>query len=165
MDSTRDAQGKMEVCTMTPTPPEATPHRASEPAQPSTTPPRVLIVDDDAGIRDVLNRLFTDDGFNAICCGTTQKALAVLAGEPVQLVVTDLRLAGGTGIELIHHVRARYVELPGIIVLTAVRPVHAAAELEQLERMGARVIAKPFDVDDLLGVAHALTGWAGHSLQ
>lgn len=164
MNSTRDAQGEPLVRTGTPALPEAMSEHAVGPKQPHIAPPRVLIVDDDADILDVLNMLFTDDGFNAVCCGTTELALAALAGEPVQLVVTDLRLAGGTGIELIHHVRARYAELPGIIVLTAVRPAHAAAELEQLERMGARIIAKPFDIDDLLGTARALTNWAGRSL-
>lgn len=162
MHSTRDAQGGSEERAITPASQGAMPASARE--QVPSKPPCVLIVDDDADILNVLGMLFTDDGFRPICCGTTEMAQAALTDGPVQLVITDLRLAGSTGIELIHHVQARYADLPGIIVLTAVRPTHAADELEQLERLGVRVIAKPFDIDDLLGVARALTGWPGRSL-
>lgn len=128
------------------------------------TPPRILIVDDDADILNVLEMLFTDDGFRPVCCKSSEAALTAFAAEPAQLVITDLRLVGGTGADLIHQVRARYGYLPGVIVLTAVRPGHADVALEQIARMGGRIMAKPFDIDELLDVARALTGWPGRAL-
>jgi len=108
--------------------------------------------------------LFTDDGFRPVCCNTNEAALTALAAEPVQLVITDLRLVSGTGIDLIRQVRVQYGDMPGVIVLTAVRPGHADVEMEQIARMGGRIMAKPFDIDDLLDVARALTGWPGRAL-
>lgn len=125
------------------------------------TPPCVLIVDDDADLLDVLEMLLTDDGFRAVSCNTTEEALAALMAESVQLVITDLRLVGSSGLDLIHHMQTLSLPVPSTIVLTAVRPLHAAAELEQIERLGVRIIAKPFDIDDLLAAAREMTGWLG----
>lgn len=131
----------------------------SEPSE--MTPPRVLIVDDDSDILDVLEMLFTDDGFSTTCCGTSEAARAALAANSVNLVITDLRLVGSTGTDLVAHVRTLYGNAPAVIVLTAVQPTHASAELARIAQLGAQVIAKPFDIDDLLTVARRLTGWPG----
>jgi DNA-binding response OmpR family regulator len=128
------------------------------------TPPLVLIVDDDSDILDVLDMLFTDDGFRTVCCGTSEAALAALAAEPAQLLITDLRLAGGTGLDLIRNARALYGDVPRVIVLTALRPAHDSTEARQVEQLGAHVITKPFDIDDLLGIARRLTDWPGDTL-
>ncbi len=121
------------------------------------TPPCVLIVDDDADLLDVLEMLLTDDGFRTVSCNTTEEALAALAVEPVQLVITDLRLGGGSGLALIRYLQTLSPQAPSTMVLTAVRPSSAAAELEQIERFGVRIIAKPFDVDDLLAAVREMT--------
>ena len=126
--------------------------------------PLVLIVDDDTDILDVLDMLFTDDGFRTVCCSTSEAALAALAAEPAHLLITDLRLAGGTGLDLIRDVRALYGDVPSVIVLTALRPALGSTEATQVGQLGVHVIAKPFDIDDLLGVARRLTGWPGGTL-
>ncbi|MGH2514822.1 MAG: response regulator [Ktedonobacterales bacterium] len=126
--------------------------------------PRVLIVDDDTDILDVLDMLFTDDGFSTICCGTSEAARAALAVNQIQLFITDLRLVGSTGLDLVAQVRTLHGTGPGVIVLTAVQPAHAASELAQITQLGAHVITKPFDIDDLLNTARRLTGWPGRPL-
>lgn len=125
------------------------------------TPPRVLIVDDDADLLDVLEMLLSDDGFRTVPCTTVEAALVALTAEPVQLIITDLRLVGGSGLDLLRHIRTLAPQTPNTIVLTAIRPAYAEAELEQIERLGVRVLAKPFDIDDLLAVARKMTGWPG----
>lgn len=125
------------------------------------TPPCVLIVDDDADILDVLEMLLTDDGFRAVPCNTTEAALTMLSAEPIELLITDLRLVGGSGLDLIRHVQTLPGAVPGLIVLTAAGP--AQAELKQIEQIGARIITKPFDIDDLLAAARKVTGWPGRT--
>lgn len=164
MDPIRDRDDEPEARPIAPTAAEVTLRLAVSDKLAPITPPRVLIVDDDADILAVLELLFTDDGFKPICCGTNEAALAALAADAFQLIITDLRLVGGTGLDLIRHVRAMYSTLPGLIVLTAMRPSHAAAELDQIVQLGGRVIAKPFDIDDLLGAARTLTGWPGRAM-
>lgn len=164
MDPTRDPRDTLDARTTTPDSTEATTRVAYAGETPPMTPPHVLIVDDDSDILDVLEMLFTDDGFQAVCCGTSEAARSVLATQVVQLLITDLRLVGGTGLDLIQHARTLYGNQPGVIVLTAMGPTHATAELEQVGQLGARIIAKPFDIDDLLSAARALTGWPGRAL-
>jgi two-component system, NtrC family, response regulator PilR len=131
---------------------------------PSTQPPRALIVDDDADIRDVLGLLLREDGFVTSLCPTLQQAIAQLDAETFDLLITDRRLSGGDGLDLIRYVLQRPADGSGgirIILLTAARPPVAEAELPLLREASVQVIGKPFDIDQILEKARALTGWPG----
>lgn len=123
--------------------------------------PHVLIVDDDADIREVVELIFIEDGCSAITCATSKAALAILQAQHVNLLVTDLRLPGGDGANLIRYIAAMPEPRPGIILLTAMRTLDALPERATLQALGGRVIAKPFDVDMLLAIGRELTGWPG----
>jgi len=165
MDPTPHQRGKLDKRNMTSVPPVEIMSRVGLAAEPTPIgPPRVLIVDDDADILAVLEMIFTDDGFLTVCCDKSEIALAELSANPIQLLITDLRLVGGTGLDLIRQLRALYDGVPGVIVLTAVRPTHVGIEPDQIAQLNARVIAKPFDIEDLLSTARTLTGWPGHPL-
>lgn len=125
--------------------------------------PHVLIVDDDADIRAVLEMIFTEDGYAATACDTGDAALDVLQTRTISLLVTDLRLPGGGGTKLIRYIAAAPEPHPGIIVLTAMRSLDAIAELATLQALGGRVVTKPFDMEPLLAIAHELTGWPGRA--
>lgn len=140
--------------------PHDAPNRGA--AGPSSTP-HVLIVDDDADIRAVLEMIFTEDGYTASTCDACDAALHVLQTHAISLLVTDLRLPGGGGTGLIHHIAAAPEPRPNIIVLTAMRSLDAIAELTLLRDLGGRVVTKPFDMETLLAIAHELTGWPGRA--
>lgn len=79
----------------------------------ASVPPGVLFVDDEegvlAGLRTSLRKLRRDYTFHFALGGA--EALDVLAAEPVQLVVTDMRMPGMNGVELLRQVKARYPDV------------------------------------------------------
>ena len=82
------------------------------------TPPGVLFVDDDegvlAGLRTSLRKLRREYTFSFARGGA--EALAVLEGEPVQVVVTDMRMPGMNGVELLRQVKADHPEIVRIVL-------------------------------------------------
>jgi PAS domain S-box-containing protein len=79
--------------------------------------PRVLLVDDEKVIRDVLTGELSDRGFQVIEAENGAAALALLeAGEAVELIVTDLTMPGIDGVALIHAAQKRNQRLPAILL-------------------------------------------------
>jgi signal transduction histidine kinase len=79
--------------------------------------PRVLLVDDEKVIRDVLTGELSDRGFQVIEAENGDAALALLeAGEAVELIVTDLTMPGINGVALIHAAQQRNQRLPAILL-------------------------------------------------
>ncbi|TWB39088.1 sigma-54-dependent transcriptional regulator [Nitrospirillum pindoramense] len=93
----------------------------------------VLIVDDDAALRDALGEVVGDCGHTARPAPSGEAALAILANEAVDAMVLDLRMPGLDGMEVLRRVRDRFTTLP-VTVLTA----HAtAANTIEAMRLGA----------------------------
>jgi DNA-binding NtrC family response regulator len=115
---------------------------------------RILIIDDDPAMVQVVTDLCKEDGHTPIPYASGQKALDFMLGHSPQLILTDLRMGEVSGMDIL---RAARLTLPGIpvIMLTANRQLEAA-----LEAMRAGVfdyIPKPFNVEDLrLAVRRAL---------
>ena len=125
--------------------------------------PRVVLVDDDEDILDVLNIIFTEDGFRTVPCATHEEAIDALRAQQADLLVTDLRLAGSDGLDLIRFAQSLSPQPPNVILLTAVRLASAEATLSALQTVGAQVVNKPFDIDQLIGIARHITGWPGNN--
>lgn len=138
---------------------------APDQAEETPSGPHVLIVDDDADIREVEDLIFREDGFTTTACATSKDALVVLQSRTVHLLVTDLRLPGGDGGGLIRHVAAMPDPRPSVILLTAMRATNVPAETAALQAIGGRILSKPFDVEVLIAAARELTGWPGTSTQ
>ena len=122
------------------------------PADPSGGP-RVLVVDDDAGIRDVLCQALTDEGYAVRCAAEGRAGLELLDAWHPHLVLLDLMMPGVDGWTF----RARQLASEGaehvpVIVLSAAYPL-----LIQEAMQPAAVLGKPFDLDRLLGLVPALT--------
>src|ERR1041385_9457040 len=62
--------------------------------------PTILVVDDEAIIRQQLERLYVTTGFKVAVCASGEDALKRLEAEDIDLIITDIRLPGMTGIEL-----------------------------------------------------------------
>ncbi|MFN7142198.1 MAG: sigma-54-dependent transcriptional regulator, partial [Myxococcota bacterium] len=107
---------------------------------------RVLVVDDEPSIRKVLQAHLGRDGHAVETAGDGAEAIDRLAGEPFDLVITDLKMPGVGGLELLAHVRQNLPGLP-LIVITAHGTVDSAVEALKL---GAHdYITKPFDHAEL----------------
>jgi DNA-binding response OmpR family regulator len=77
---------------------------------------RVLIVDDDPLIRDLLQAYLSQEGYTVHCAATAEQAEALLAEQPVELVMLDIRLPGKDGLTLTRELRVR--SEVGIILIT-----------------------------------------------
>lgn len=103
---------------------------------------RILVVDDEPSIRKVLYAHLTRDGHEVQAVADGFEALRSLAEEPWNLVITDLRMPGLGGMELLAHIHVHQPGLP-VVVLTAHATVEAAIEAMKL---GAHdFLTKPFD--------------------
>jgi DNA-binding response OmpR family regulator len=115
------------------------PAPARQPESEVGTGPRVLVVDDDRAIRDLVGTLLEDEGYAVRCVGDGATALSATEGEAFDLVVADVRLPGLDGAELARRLVARGVP---VVLMSA---AYAAVEVP-----GAAFVAKPFDLDRLL---------------
>jgi CheY-like chemotaxis protein len=83
----------------------------------ATKPVRVLLVDDQDGVRDVLAMNLEDAGYGVLAAASGAEALALLtAGETINAVVTDLTMPGMDGLALIRAVRDQHPCMPAVLV-------------------------------------------------
>jgi two-component system response regulator PilR (NtrC family) len=107
---------------------------------------RVLIVDDERSMRDMLAILLKKEGLDVCTAASRAEAADVLSQGPVDLVLTDVRLQDGDGIEVLRHVKAASPET-AVVVMTGYGTSETAIAARKL---GAEAyILKPFDVDEL----------------
>jgi two-component system, NtrC family, nitrogen regulation response regulator GlnG len=103
----------------------------------------VWIVDDDQSIRWVLERALTREGFEVRAFGSARECLAALDGATPRVLVSDIRMPGESGIELLQQVRQRRPGLP-VIIMTAYSDLESAVSAFQGGAFD--YLAKPFDL-------------------
>ncbi|MGN6082457.1 nitrogen regulation protein NR(I) [Trinickia sp.] len=104
----------------------------------------IWIVDDDQSIRWVLEKALARENFPTRSFANVREALAALEHESPQVLVSDIRMPGASGLELLQAIRERVPELP-VIIMTAYSDLDSAVAAFQ---GGAfEYLAKPFDVD------------------
>ena len=89
--------------------------------------PKILVIDDEFGIRFFLNELLTEDGYEVAVADSAEVALQLAATQPFDLALVDLNLPGMSGMELIKIMHTRWPEIV-IIVLTAYASLETAVE-------------------------------------
>ncbi|HWL63348.1 MAG TPA: nitrogen regulation protein NR(I) [Steroidobacteraceae bacterium] len=105
---------------------------------------RVWLVDDDASIRWVLERALKNAGMSPRLFEAAESALATLGSEVPDVLMTDIRMSGKSGLELLRNVHERHPELP-VIVMTAHSDLGSA--VSAYEGGAFEYLPKPFDVD------------------
>ena len=112
---------------------------------------KILIVDDDAGTLNALNACLSSFDHRVILAGEGDKALEIIEAsghtEPIDLVVTDLKMPGMNGLDLIRAVRKEKPNL-ACILMTAYGNEVIRKEAERLGSCG--YIEKPFSPEKLL---------------
>jgi DNA-binding NtrC family response regulator len=112
----------------------------------------ILIVDDEATIRDSLAEALAETGYAVESAETGEEALALCHGQPFDLVVTDLKLPGVTGLEILQALRNQGRQTP-LIMMTAYGDVDTAVSAM---RAGAYdFIQKPFKLSVIKKQVHA----------
>jgi two-component system response regulator PilR (NtrC family) len=107
---------------------------------------RVLVVDDEADIRELLGMTLTRMGVEVDCAATTREALEYLAKNTYELCLTDMRLGDGDGLLVLEHVSKQHPNLP-VAVITA----HGSAEnaVAALKAGAFDYLAKPVSLNQL----------------
>jgi two-component system response regulator AtoC len=105
---------------------------------------RVLVVDDERKMRRLLQMLLENLGLESMATESAEEALALIQSEHLDLVMTDLRLPGMSGIDLLRSVRETDAAIP-VIVLTAYGSVQSAVDAMKLGAFD--YVLKPFDVE------------------
>jgi CheY-like chemotaxis protein len=119
-----------------------------------TTRRRVLVVDDDASIRQFLRVALTDRGYDVVSAEHGQEALDAIQQSPPDLILLDMRMPVMDGWAFAAAYRERPEPRAPVVVLTAARDAaQYAAEIE-----AAAFLAKPFDLRSLLRVIAELVG-------
>ena len=118
--------------------------------------PTVLLVDDDPAVAKVLAALLGQEGIGAQEVRSGREALAFLESRPADIVLTDLRMPGMDGMELLDRLAAGWPEIP-VVMLTAHGTVPLA--VEAMKRGASDFMQKPFEREEVLFVVKkALAG-------
>jgi CheY-like chemotaxis protein len=119
----------------------------------------VLVIDDDAATRALVAAALEAELDVAVRgAGGGREGILSVAAEPPDLIFLDLRMPDLDGFAVLHWLKSkpRTASIP-VLALTAAA---SAATLQALERRCDGLVAKPFDLDDLVGAARAFLGAA-----
>ncbi len=138
--------------------PAPIPTPSASPEDPRGTPAsslRILIIDDEAGIRDSLETLLTLEGFQVDLTVDGRSGLDALTRSPYDLLLLDLALPGESGIDLLPRIKAVAPTLP-VIMITAYGTVGNV--VDAIQAGAANFIQKPWDNEKLLADIRAAIG-------
>jgi two-component system response regulator (stage 0 sporulation protein F) len=107
---------------------------------------RILVVDDEAPVREVLSEYFSTEGYAVESAGSGAEALSAVRGGRVDLVLLDVRMPGLDGVQVLRKIREFGSGVP-VIMVTANEDVALAKETLKLGAFD--YVAKPFDFDYL----------------
>ncbi len=121
--------------------------------QPSARADKILVLDDDARIRDLLRRYLTQEGFEVVLAEDGKALNRILLRDAVDLIVLDLMMPGEDGLSVCRRLRAANDKTP-IIMLTA--KGEDVDRIVGLEVGADDYLAKPFNPRELLARIHAV---------
>src|SRR3984957_6374021 len=127
------------------------------PETPKTALPRILIVDDDPGRRSLLDSFLTSQGLKTVPVGSGERALEALRSQKNDMMISDVRMPGISGLETLRLARKEHARLP-ILLVTAFTDVRDA--VNAIRDGAVDYLAKPIDLDQLLSSVKKATGLA-----
>jgi len=122
---------------------------------------RILIVDDEARLRDVLARLLEREGHQVFTAGDGVEGLQLWREHGAALVILDIHMPRADGIETLVQLRALAPDLP-VIVISGGDQTQALGLLGDARLLGAvRTLAKPFSLSELTAAVNGALGTGG----
>ena len=122
----------------------------------------ILVVDDDAGIRESIRFALEANGIAAVAVESGARALEMFSRAWFDGAIVDLMMRGITGADTVFSLRARAPDLP--IVVIAGAPMQGGGDLMRIasELPGVRVLPKPFKLAELLRAVRAFAAAPAH---
>jgi DNA-binding response OmpR family regulator len=119
---------------------------------------KILLVDDEEQIRALLKQVLLASGFEVQDATGGKQAVAIYQNEQPDLVITDIVMAEGEGLELIRYLRLKYQDAK-IIAMSGGGGGSADTYLALARKLGAsRTLAKPFAIEQLLEIVSLVLG-------
>jgi CheY-like chemotaxis protein/anti-sigma regulatory factor (Ser/Thr protein kinase) len=115
---------------------------------PASQTHRLLIVDDDPSLHELVHAMLAGRGWEADSAANSEEALARLETHSYDLLLADILMPGMDGLALLGVLRRRYPVMPVVIMTVKNTPGHV---LESLRREAAAYLSKPFSRETLLG--------------
>src|SRR5262249_55818516 len=120
----------------------------------SRAPARILVVDDEPNVLVTIAAILEQEGYQVVAVNSAEDALARLRAGRFDLLLTDLRLEGASGISLVAELQAHWPDTAAVI-LTGYASLESA--IEALRKGAYDYLIKPCNVDELkLTVARAI---------
>lgn len=111
----------------------------------------VIIVDDEPGMRHILKRLLTDEGYQVDTASSGDEALKLFERTPFDVAMIDMRMPGMDGLSVLDHLNQDYPETSAIM-MTAYGTVETA--VIAMKRGAYEYITKPFNNDEVIHIVH-----------
>ncbi len=116
---------------------------------------RILLVDDDSDLRDVLSILLESIGFEVVIASSGQEALLKFDAAKIDIVLTDVKMPGMDGIELCKRLKAIALDL-NLYFMSG----FSSLTTETARNLGARgVFSKPFEVESFIATIKSSTSF------
>ena len=112
-----------------------------------TSKGRVLVVDDEVYIQEILKSTLEEAGYECVTAGNADAALAALESRSFDIAMTDIRMPGKQGTELLLDIKTKY---PEVVVLMITAVDNAKTAIESMRSGAYDYIVKPFDMDQVL---------------
>ncbi|CAJ1317190.1 response regulator [Paenibacillus sp. PK4536] len=110
---------------------------------------KILIVDDQNGIRILLMELFGNEGYQMYQAANGKAALEVVEQDTPDLVLLDMKIPGMDGLEILKHIKSTHPQIK-VIMMTAYGELDI---IKQAKDLGAiSHFTKPFDIDEMRNV-------------
>lgn len=121
---------------------------------------KILLIEDEAIIQSLCRRLLAKTGWELILAGTLGEAREKMKGPAVDLLITDLKLPDGDGVEIIRELRERFPKTKAMVITGSPSP---ESRLEKLTELGVTdIIFKPFEVEEFEKAVHKALEEAGN---
>jgi DNA-binding NtrC family response regulator len=107
----------------------------------------ILVVDDDAGQRSLLESFLSGQGFQIITASSGEEAIDLLNSQPVSMMISDVRMPGMSGLEVLKKARKKKQNLP-VLMVTAYPDIRDA--VGAMQDGAVNYLEKPIDLEELL---------------
>jgi two-component system response regulator PilR (NtrC family) len=107
---------------------------------------RILVVDDERSMQEFLEIFFRSEGYDVVTAGDVESALMHLEGGEFDVLITDIQMPGGSGLDLLH---ASYEAAPETVVIMITAFASTETAISAMKEGAYDYVTKPFKVDEL----------------
>jgi two-component system nitrogen regulation response regulator GlnG len=118
----------------------------------NTSKKKIWILDDDKSIRWVLHKALEKSNYSVLAFGNTNEAINQFNHDMPDLIVSDIKMPGETGIQFLEKVKGKFPNIP-IIIMTAFSDLDSA--VESYSHGAYEYLPKPFDIDNAISVINS----------